>query len=190
MAAGHGWGTLGSYCRTLRASQGTSQTFLLLQTPGTPSHPPTHPHELQCPGPTLALGTSILPGVFRQPSGAGACPTGQLRVQRPAPQPPLYRARHKALPKIPPGPGGSSRSLGDTGVRWLVARRPARPFSSFAAPHCAGTGGRGALAATCGTNEAVIARGPGGRPSTKGLKVGAGDALPAPGSGSTRARSW
>lgn len=63
-----------------------------------------------------------------------------------------HRSRHFigpgtiAVPKIPLGPGGSSRSLGDTGALWPVARRPARPFPSFAAPHCVGAHRLGAVA--------------------------------------------
>lgn len=74
------------------------------------SHPSlfSFPQGLQHPSPTLVLGTSILPGLFRWPSGSGACPIGQPTAQHPALPLPLYRAQHNSAAKNTAGAVGAT----------------------------------------------------------------------------------
>lgn len=82
--------------------------------PGPPNILTSHPGLFSCPwglqhpSPTLVLGTSILPGVFRWPSGSGACPIGQLTAQHPALPLPLYRAQHNSAAKNTAGAAGAT----------------------------------------------------------------------------------
>lgn len=106
-AAGYGQG-LPRICCTLGASQETGQALPHPQPYIPTSHPSLFscPQGLQHPSPTLVLGTSILLGVFRRPSGSGACPIGQPTAQHPALPLPLYRAQHNRAAKNNAGAAG------------------------------------------------------------------------------------
>lgn len=106
--------------------------------------PRPQPHSA---GPTLAFGTSILPGVFRWPSSTGACPA--RAEERSCPE--LCTLQRGFIGAAPPGPQPPAQwrcqkyqreqrgwCLGDAHPLWPVARRRARPFPSFVALHYEG----------------------------------------------------
>lgn len=108
-AAGYNQGVPGICC-TLVASQETSHALPHPQPYIPTSHPSlfSRPQGLQHPSPTLVLGTSILPGVFRWPSGSGAYPIRQPTAQYPALPLPLYRAQHNGAAKNTTGAAGAA----------------------------------------------------------------------------------
>lgn len=77
-------------------------------------------------GPTLAFGTSILPGVFRWPSSTGACPA--RAEERSCPEPcTLQRGFIGAAPPRPPAPGTIALPKIPAGAAGLLSGRRA-PF--------------------------------------------------------------